>query len=73
MCRHHGQFFKKNIKKAFQLVKNLTKKNQVKMNTINDRNGNILTEEKEIMKRILFIIVQAPEQMEHNRRRIFKL
>lgn len=46
------------------------------MNTVHDRNGNILTEDMGIMKRILFIIVHAPEQIEQKRikrRRIFKL
>ena len=42
---------KNNSKKAYQLVKDLTKEKQAKVNTIQDKNGICLTEEKEIMER----------------------
>ncbi|KAK3867667.1 hypothetical protein Pcinc_026891, partial [Petrolisthes cinctipes] len=40
-----------NTKKAFQLVKDLTKEKQAKVNSIKDKRGNSLTEEKEILER----------------------
>ena len=40
-----------NTKKAYQLVKDLTRVKQVRMNTIQDKNGNGLAEGKEMVER----------------------
>jgi hypothetical protein len=42
---------KNNSKKAYQVIKNLTKQKQSRVSTIQDKEGNCLTEEKEIIDR----------------------
>ena len=52
-----------NSRRAYQVVKELTKQRQVKVNTIQDKEGKCLTEEKDQqMDRVLFKTIQLPDQ-----------
>ena len=65
---HTGERKNKSNSKAFQVAKDLTKQRQPKSSTIQDKQGNCLMEERDMIRdRVLLRVAQSPDQWRSQR------